>query len=329
MGRYWITWERQRRNIELSKALSCRYHEINFDNRNKLLRYFLCLYQTALLIKRETPQVVFGQNPSILLTFALVALKGIYGYSLVIDAHNAGIYPFEGSYPKINQVMKKLHAFADLVLVTNESLRRELESAGGKAFVLPDKIPTVHSGRKVLEGKMNILLICKFHNDEPYREAFEAMRGLPDDVVLYVSGNHKGLPAEAIAALPPNVRLMGFVPEREYETMLCSVDAVMDLTTRENCLLCGAYEAVGAEKPMILSRKEALQQYFDKGVVFVENTSQGIRDGLKELIRNRSVLTREVTLLKYEKEQIWSVRLQELEDRMRRLESGLPSTGGA
>ena len=143
MGRYWVTWERQRRNLELSKALSCQYHEFNFDNRNKLLRYLLCLYRTVLLIRREKPRLIFGQNPSILLAILLVVLKPFYGYCLVIDAHNAAVYPFEGAYPRINQVMKKMHVLADLVLVTNESIKTELESAGGQAFVLPDKIPTV------------------------------------------------------------------------------------------------------------------------------------------------------------------------------------------
>lgn len=329
LGRYWVTWERQRRNLELSKALSCQYHEFNFDDRNKLLRYLLCLYQTVMLIRREKPRLIFGQNPSILLAILLVVLKPFYGYCLVIDAHNAAIYPFEGAYPRINQAMKKMHVLADLVLVTNENIQTELESVGGQAFVLPDKIPTVDSAsRKVLEGKVNVLLICRFHNDEPYWEAFEAMRGLPEDVILYVSGNHSRLSAEVIADLPQNVRLMGFVPEREFEAVLNSVDAVMDLTTRENCLLCGAYEAVGAEKPMVLSRKAALQQYFHKGVVFVENTPQEIREGLKELIKNRAVLTREVILLKDEMEVSWHRRLHELEDQIERLKSGSQSTRG-
>jgi hypothetical protein len=49
--------------------------------------------------------------------------------------------------------------------------------------------------------------------------------------------------------------------------MMRSVDATIVLSERENCLLCGAYETVASEKPMILSNKEALRNYFDKGAI--------------------------------------------------------------
>ncbi|WP_224981912.1 glycosyltransferase family protein [Geomonas agri] len=321
MSRLWITWERQRRNLELCRALSCKYNEFNYDNRNGFLRYFLCLYQTILLINKEKPKVVFGQNPSVLLALVLVMLKNIFGYFLVIDAHNAGIYPFEGKYSCVNSVMKRFHSLADLVLVTNDKLKGELEKAGGKVFVLPDKVPMIASGKKKhLDGKINVLFVCKFRDDEPYLEAFEAMRGVPGDFILYVTGKYNRVPAEVVAALPQNVRLIGFVPEQEYEAMLCSVDAVMDLTTRDNCLLCGAYEAVGAEKPMVLSRKKALQEYFTKGVIYVDNTAEAIRDGLKTLNGDYPVLAVEIISLKKELETSWITTLQQLERSIRELQ---------
>ena len=60
----------------------------------------------------------------------------------------------------------------------------------------------------------------------------------------------------------------------EYVSMLYSVDATIDLTNRENCLVCGAYESVAAGKPMILSKTQALMEYFNKGAVYVEHTQR-------------------------------------------------------
>ncbi len=313
----WITWERQRRNLELCKALFCEYNEFNHDNKNIFIRYVLCMSQTIKLISKAKPCVVFGQNPSVLLVLVLALLKKIFGYLLIVDAHNAGIYPLEGKYSFANKSMMRINSLADLVLVTNEKLRSELEESGCNVFVLPDKVPLVtSSSKKRLEGKINILLICNFHDDEPYLEAFEAMRGTTGDFILYVSGNYSRLAAEVVASLPENVKLIGFVPEQEYEAMLCSVDAVMDLTTRENCLLCGAYEAVGAEKPMLLSRKKALQEYFSKGVVYVDNTAEGIIDGLQKLKRDYPALAQEIVSLKKELEMEWAATLKKLERRV-------------
>ena len=66
--------------------------------------------------------------------------------------------------------------------------------------------------------------------------------------------------------------------------MLFSVDAVMVLSTAIHTMLCGCYEALGAEKPLITSNQIVLREYFS-GAVFVENTTIGISNGIKEILK--------------------------------------------
>ena len=75
--------------------------------------------------------------------------------------------------------------------------------------------------------------------------------------------------------------MLGFLPTDEYYRYLLSASVVMDLTTVEDCLLCGAYEALAAEKPLILSRTRALEEYFGSGVVLTDNTSDAIRESVR------------------------------------------------
>jgi hypothetical protein len=94
------------------------------------------------------------------------------------------------------------------------------------------------------------------------------------------------------------------------------VNGVIDLSTRERCLLCGAYEAVAAGKPMILSRTRTLMDYFTRGAVFTDNTVDGsphsIRNAILDLRGREAELKAEVAILRHELAQDWQARLPRL-----------------
>jgi glycosyltransferase involved in cell wall biosynthesis len=205
---------------------------------------------------------------------------------------------------------------ADLTIVTNQPLKEHVDGHGGRAFVLPDRIPRIPEGeRRSLKGRINILFICTYAVDEPFRAVFEAARDLPEDVFIYVTGDFrkKGLDP---ASLPKNVVLTGFVSEEEYISLLRSVDATIDLTTRENCLVCGAYETVAVEKALILSDTRALRDYFHKGAVYAANTREGIQQAIEDACARREHLKDEVKELKEILEKDWEQRRHALEATM-------------
>lgn len=315
----WFTWERQRRNIELSKALGCSYFEFNYDGRSRLIRYPACIIKTIIALIRERADIVFGQNPSILLVVVLTACRRFFGYRLIVDAHNSGIRPMEGRYKLLNSVSKFVQKRADMVIVHNEEIKRIVKKNGGKAFVLQDKIPDLklNSMKEKLDGKYNFLYICKFHSDEPYFEVFEAAKKIPKDISIYVTGNFKKkLSSDVIENLGENVKLMGFIPEHKFIMMLNSVDATIDLTTREDCLVCGAYESVGVEKPMLLSKSKSSMEYFRMGTIFVDNRADDIVDGIIEYINNSEHYKKAIVEGKNRLKKSWNKRFLELLDRI-------------
>ena len=68
----------------------------------------------------------------------------------------------------------------------------------------------------------------------------------------------------------------GFVPEDEYLALLQGADAIIDLTTREDCLVCGGYEGVAVERPLILSDTAAIRSYFSDGVRYTDNSADDL-----------------------------------------------------
>lgn len=300
----WVTWEFQRRNEGISASIGFPLYQIEVQS-SRLLRYLKSAVATFKAIKKERPEIVVSQNPSIFLAIFTVLYSKVGKYYPVIDAHNSGIYPFEGKVKAFNIIAAWLQRKAFLTIVTNLPLKHVVQNNGGRAFVLPDAIPRVPVKLKQLRlnGKYNLVSICTFSDDEPYKEIIAAAQLLPDDVHIYITGRFEG--KVNIKDLPRNVHLTGFVPEQEYWDLLYSAHVIMDLTYRENCLVCGAYEGVALEKPLILSNTAVLKEYFSKGCVYSNPEKLDIHTAILESIKNIGQLQEAITELREEISSDW------------------------
>lgn len=317
--RIWITWENQRRNRTLSSALGAKLFQFDIK-MNRLMRYPVALLKTFLTFIEEKPGIIFAQNPSLVLALFAVSYGRVFGVPVVIDSHNAGLFPSNGRSRLMNGIALHVIKNATLTLVTNDGLRNYVEQRGGAAFVLPDPMPTfeapVSDRKEPLKGRHNVLFICSYASDEPYLEVVKAAGELKKDVVIYLTGNSKG----RLGAVPENVVLTGYLPEKDYIHLLHQVDVIIDLTTREDCLVCGAYEAVAAGKPAILSDTKALRDYFSKGALYVDNTSGDLVKKINDSIANLEKLKKETEELKAERIASWTKRRLLLEKRLKDLD---------
>jgi glycosyltransferase involved in cell wall biosynthesis len=226
----------------------------------------------------------------------LLVLRKWYGFRLVSDAHYGGVTT--GGLSWMPQRLLDFHnAHVDLAVVTNERHARFVSSLGTRTYVcqdpLPD-IPNTFESHPAL-GDRSVLLICSFAADEPYQAAFEAFRELHQEgFTLFVSGNYRKTGTDLLSRFPW-VRFLGFLPTIEYYAYLLSASVVMDLTTVEDCLVCGAYEALAVKKPLILSKTTALSEYFGNAVVLTDNTSEGIRQSVRSAFAHRDELVQKAS----------------------------------
>lgn len=316
-GRIWLAWLHHRRNVELSRAFHAELYEFVWKGP-PALRYSILSLRTVCLLFRKRPRIVFAQNPSLVLALLLAYCKSLLGFRLVVDTHNAGIQPMEGESSLLNRLARTVIRKSDLTLVTNEALLEIVRSNHGNGYVLPDPIPAfqnVTPSPKALEGERNVLFVCSFSQDEPYDEAIGAARLLEPDTIVYVTGDYLKAGLNS-ADLPRNVRLTGFVPEQDYVSLLVSADVVVDLTTRENCLVCGAYEAVAFEKPLVVSDTAALRRYFYKGTLYTRNSQREIAAHIRQALDERQVLSEQMRQMKQEISDQWSRNRDLLEVRL-------------
>ena len=306
----WIAWEHQLRNRSMAAMLGVELRVISRDG-GRVMRYLRCGAATTLIMIKERPDIVFAPNPSIVLNYLLLALRPVCRFKFVTDAHYGGVIAYNGS-SIFQRALDLCNRSADLAIVTNSAHAEHVKAIGGNVVVCEDPLPDLRrheSGVSAVEKA--IFFICSFDVDEPYLAAFDAAAELArEGFRFFVSGNFKK--AGIDPADHPNVIFLGFVPETEFYAHLFASEVVLDLTENENCLVCGAYEAMAAEKPLVTSGTTCLREYFHRGTVFSEHDSPGIAEAIRVAYRDRERLSgeaREWKVLTLKAEKVRQARL--------------------
>jgi glycosyltransferase involved in cell wall biosynthesis len=294
----WITWEKQRRTDSLSEELRVQLFRLT-PHRNYLIKTIFLSIKTIFILSKHNPRILIVQNPSMFLTGLVCFLMPIFNYKLVVDRHSN--FKFHTStnkslkYRAFHWVSRFTVQKANLTIVTNQYLADIVSKWGGNPFVLQDKLPSLCLAKNtVLEGSNNLVLVSSFSDDEPIDEILNASLLLDKDTVLYITGNWNTLSKKWLNNLPPQVRLTGYLAEKEFQSLLYSVDAIIALTTQENTLLCSAYEAISLQKPLITSDTEELKSYFRTGVIFTDHSTNSIIRNINYVISNKNEITNEI-----------------------------------
>lgn len=316
----WVTWEDHRRSRELAAAFNCDY--VCFaSRRNRFLRYIFLSFKTITFINKFKPSVVFCQNPSIVLAFLLCTAKFFFRYQLIVDRHSSFKFSTRGSWHPMWLIFHKISDFslknADITIVTNKYLQDFVQAKGGRAFVLPDKIPQLYpSIDKAEDEKKTITFVSTFSDDEPIFEVVKAASLLSGEYLIYITGSHKRFDRfdELKAVLPDNVILTGFLPEKDYQNRLAASDAIMVITTLEYTLTCGAYEAVSLGKPMILGNTKTIMEFFNKGAVYTSIYPVEMADQITKLFADIDSFNQQVLVLKEEMRLSWEKQFNEIKE---------------
>ena len=293
----WIAWENQVRNRSMARLLSSNLYVLNRSG-NRPNRYAYCVFWSLMAILRERPDVVFVQNPSLILNYLMLALRPIFRFRWVSDAHFAGVVANNGS-SLMQALIDCCNRRADLVIVTNENHADHVKSLGGRPYVCEDPLPELPEDVLDLDEDMDrsIFLICSFEVDEPYLQVFSAAGILQEEgCKLYVSGNYRNVSIKPDDY--PHVTFLGYVPYDRYVSYLTQSSVVVDLTTCEDLLLCGAYEAMAAGRPLVTSNTEALRTYFSHGVIYTNEEPANIAAAIRMAYEDRVRLCAEISAWK-------------------------------
>ncbi|MCC6454709.1 MAG: hypothetical protein IT328_07180 [Caldilineaceae bacterium] len=309
-----IAWTAHNRRSQLiAKSLGIPLYLVHSLKRRYYLaplRYLLQSLRTVAILWRERPSVVFIQNPPILPILIVYLYGKLMGTKYIIDSHTVALLApwWRWSLP--------LHAYlskrALTTIVTNNHLADMVRQWTDKVFILVD-IPTEFpAGRPYpVQGALNVAVINTFSPDEPIGRVLEAAAGLPD-VQFYITGDPIRAKKVYLEKHPANVQFTGFLPDEEYFGLLTSVQCVLVLTTDNHTMQRGACEAVWLAKPIITSDWPVLRENFHKGTLFVDNSVEGIQDGIRRMREMLPRLEEEIYLLQQDRRQEWQSKYQAL-----------------
>lgn len=322
-SRIWITWERQRRNESMARWLSADLCELEHAG-GRVARYLALCSRTIRLLRAAGAEIVFFQNPSLVLSVLIVVLKklGVVRAKIVGDFHNAGVYPAHGGF-----LCRWIARSSDLTIVSNPNLVGVVNGWGAKAIAVPDPLPAFHAdtdrGERIADNAFKFLFICSWADDEPVAEVVRAAAIIEKDYPFFkiiITGKPKLQKHLSGISVPDSIVLTGFLSEAGFEGQLNTADVILDLTTRPDCMVCGAYEAIAAEKPAILSDNPPTREYFNRGVEFTDNSAADIAHCMIKSYQNIAAMKADIKTVKRDIQEREAQCLEGLNNRLMRFD---------
>lgn len=220
-----------------------------------LFRYIELSARSLAALWRLRGSTIVVQSPSVVLAGMAVLLAPILRLRVVMDAHNEAVQPFTHDSPFMRWLVRATIQRAYLVIVTNDELAAVVAASGGRSYVLPDAIPTAPTRTAPDSGARvpSALIICTYALDEPLSVYVDTARRLQASVEFRLTGRPDERALSILRNATPNLKVLGYLAHAEYWEELVRSNTVIDLTLKPNCLVCGAYEAIGAGKSPILS----------------------------------------------------------------------------
>lgn len=312
-----ISWERYHRRSEIlayhfNATLHFIYHgPKGWRLRHALVRYITQAKETWRVLCSERPEIIFVQNPPIFAVLVTYLYCLRHSAQYIIDSHTGAF--LSSPWSKLAWLHRLLSRKALTTIVHNKSQEKIVQKWGCHYCVIAFT-PGDYSYDEdfPLSGQFNIAVISKFATDEPLETVFDVANRFPK-VDFYVTGDFRRIGQDRFSKKPENCHLTGFLSYGQYLSLLHKADAIMDLTTRDNTLLMGGFEAVSLGTPLITSDWPVLKDYFSLGTVHVSNTVENICEGVRRVLSDGDGLRLEMQQLRDQLQREWEQNFKELQ----------------
>lgn len=307
--RMWFTWENQVRNIGLAKAFDCSLELVDHNSHPRLIRNILSIFSTLSTLFKHKPSHVFAQSPSLILAALMSLVKVVRrkNMTLVLDLHNSSVEALRHENYFKRYLAHFSCAKADYLIVTNRGLLGDLEEFSEKAIILPDRLPHIPLSQTTVSPNQQLLItvVASYAEDEPIEEILIALDSCDFPLRAHVTGSRSK--AQSFIKYESEViHFTGYLAIEDYHHLLSKSDLIIDLTHRENCLVCGAYESLSINTPSLLSDTQVNREVFPRGSLFTKNDAESIAQALQEFNTKASSIKNEAREYRPQFEEVWN-----------------------
>ena len=274
------------RSAEIADTLGgearCFYPPGGASRPPVLVRYLLSSVRTIDYLRRARPDLVIVTNPPVFAGCVALAWARWAGSSVVLDSHPGG---FGAQGDTFSARLQPLHRWlvrrVELTMVTAAPLCRTVESWGGKAVIVHEAPGGWLPVPPPRHQRPRVLCVGRFAGDEPVDVVIDAAALVPECDFL-VTGDVNECPPAVRAAAPDNVTFVGFLDPAGYRSAVEDANIVLTLTTEPLSVMRAAYEAVYAERPVIVSDWPINRELF-ADAVHVDHRPQDLAAGVRQV----------------------------------------------
>jgi len=276
----WLTWHFAARSRNMSKVLNIPILEY-FNNKNAIIRHSFSTFWTIWKLIRIRPKVVFIQLSFMLLNIVALYKLFTFGKTVIIaDCHTKALRrKAKGLFYYVFWPIKKAtFKLVNISIVSNIGMEKDIKELHDNYLIIPDKIPEIEINKNIIREKY-FVYVSSFAVDEPFDEIFEVANKLPDNIKLYWTGK---IPANLSIPQnkPSNLIFTDYLSFEEYYNLIANASSILALTTEDDCLQSGAYEALGVQTPMVITDSDALKAYFGNSALYTEHSPEEITKNL-------------------------------------------------
>ena len=278
------------RSESLARRLNISDYYIHPEVRFLLIRYLLSTFLTIKLLINLRPSSVIVMQPPAVSLFLVYFLSKFMKFRVIGDLHT-GVF-LDPKWRWSKKAVSRILTHDNCAIVTNKYLYEELSSAGLQNIVILDDLIEIYpvassiseslADKFLIQHNSYVLAPLSYAFDEPLEELLIAMRNSPS-LTWLLTGD---APRSFIELAPINVVFTGYVSNSEYRSLLLSAQAVIALTTQESTMQRAGYEALNSGKPLLISNKIVLREFFGDAAMYMDNTNTSIHHQILELTGN-------------------------------------------
>ncbi len=281
----------QPRTRELARALGGQPEFITLNatgSRLRLpLRYLRDAAATWRALSRNDPPMVVVISPPIFAPLVAWLWCRRHRRPLVIDCHTNA---FSGRWKWTRSLHRLLGRRAAAVSVHTDKHFEEVAEWGVPALLLPDDLPGAELAGEAAPADRPVVLVAgSLDSEEPVREAIAAASLVPEAEFRF-TGETSRQPAEAIAAAPANAVFTGWIAYDRFLGEMRAAAVVAAFSTDPHVMNRAAFEAVGLEKPLVLTDYQGLRDRFGEAALYTPNRPEAMAAAIRDALRRRAEL---------------------------------------
>ncbi len=287
-----VAWDNhQGRTQALATALGGRAWFLRSGRSQKALLpldYLVDAVRMWRLLRRHRPGVLIVVTPPVVAPLVASCWCLTHECRLVVDCHSGGFHSWKWRWS--GWLLRPVCRQAAVALVHTQSDQELVEAWGARALLLPDDLPHaedasplhgVRGPRVVVGGSLD--------GNEPVSAVIEAARLIPE-VEVRLTGDEHRVPLSVRRAKPPNVIFTGWLDYATFLGELLAANVVAVFSTDPYIMNRAAFEAVGLERPLVLSDLPGLRARFGPAALFSSNDPRAMADGMLDALAHQDVL---------------------------------------